>query len=87
MSNFAHLKLWVAVASHNLKWVKILITYLGASKVNGDMDQVSQRLQTPINTGLYLQTYQLYFEYILTMYVDIYQTYQVYVDICQPYES
>ena len=23
MSNFTHLKLWIAVALHNLKWVKI----------------------------------------------------------------
>ena len=32
--NFTHLKLWVAVARHNFKWVKIFIIQFSRIRVN-----------------------------------------------------
>ena len=31
---FTHLRLWIAVAGHNLKWVKISINYLSRIRAN-----------------------------------------------------
>ena len=49
---FTHLKLWIASARHNFKWVKILAKEFGDYSVNGLLSTIQRRYST-IHIGLH----------------------------------